>query len=133
MVIPTARVGPVTAGDLASANGPDPSDTIRRAATENAMRDTHTGSPNGKPGVAVRRAVLGGRALEILDSPPSLWLFDRDRHSFLRLPREMNLDIGVLSLHWEPYARLESDPGGRGVIVTLPGPGERRLHTFPAR
>jgi hypothetical protein len=81
--------------------------------------------------VRVARALIGGRLIEIVEARTTRWLFDRTRQRFMRLPRDTDLDIGVLALPWQPYAHLTLDRDGGGVIVTLDGEGLFRLHAIP--
>ncbi|HEX6312358.1 MAG TPA: hypothetical protein VF152_12135 [Acidimicrobiia bacterium] len=78
-------------------------------------------------GVPVARAQLGGSVIEIVESRTTRWLFDRDRRRMLRLPREVDLDVGVLALPWQPYTAVRLDDDGTGVVVTLAGGGLLRL------
>jgi hypothetical protein len=81
--------------------------------------------------IRVARARVAGRAIEVVEARAVRWLFDRDRRRFLRLPRDANLDVGVLALDWQPYADVTIDADGSGVVVTLDDEGLVRLHAIP--
>jgi hypothetical protein len=89
----------------------------------------------GRPlrAVHVARALIGGRLIEIVEARTTRWLFDRTRRRFLRVPRDTQLDVGVLALPWQRYTHVTLDGDGGGVVVTLDGEGLLRLHAIPDR
>ncbi|MGH8986498.1 MAG: hypothetical protein ACRDY6_21875 [Acidimicrobiia bacterium] len=82
--------------------------------------------------LALSYATVGGVVIELLKTATSHWLFDRRRKRFLRLPREMSVDAGVLLMPWEPYEELSLDTNGRAAVVTFDDAGLRRLRVIAA-
>lgn len=93
-------------------------------------RDTEPGPAHGRGrSVSVARADVGGNPIEIVESSTSRWLFDRARRRFLRLPRDLELDVSVLALPWQQYSHVNLDDDGGDVVVTLADGGLVRLET----
>jgi hypothetical protein len=74
--------------------------------------------PGPLEGVPVARTQLGGRSIDVVESHTTRWLFDRDRRRLLRLPRDVDLDVGVLALPWQRYTDVTA-AGERSLLVTL--------------
>lgn len=82
--------------------------------------------------VPTTRVQLGGNSIDIVESPTTRWLFDQARRRFLRVPRDLVLDVGVLAMPWKRYTQVSLDDDGTGVVVTLDGGGLLRLHALPS-
>ncbi len=68
--------------------------------------------------------------MERIESAHSLWLFDRERRRFRRLPPDADVDAPALDTDWEPYFALEIDDATGAFTVTLNEDGTRLLRAF---
>ena len=68
--------------------------------------------------------------MERIESAHSLWLFDRERRRFRRLPPDADVDAPALDADWEPYFALEIDDATGAFTVTLNEDGTRLLRAF---
>ena len=69
--------------------------------------------------------------MERIESAHSLWLFDRERRRFRRLPPDADVDAPALDADWEPYFALEIDDATGAFTVTLNEDGTRLLRRVP--
>lgn len=67
--------------------------------------------------------------MQTIESCSTCWVFDEDRHRFLRVPRGATVDVATAT-GWEPYVELR-DPDGEegGFVVVLNEDGTRLLRS----
>lgn len=55
--------------------------------------------------------------MERIDTSHSIWLFDRERMAYRRLPRGADPDAPALNAEWEPYFGLELGDDGSFTVA----------------
>ena len=67
---------------------------------------------------------------ERIESTHSIWLFDRERMRFRRLPKDADADAPALDSDWEPYFALEIDDETGAFTVALNEDRTRLLRSW---
>jgi hypothetical protein len=80
--------------------------------------------------VPIGEVEAAGRAVRVLESCHSIWIFEPERMRFRRVPRGTRLDMPSPESDWTPYYRLEVEPSSGAFAVALNESGTRVLRSW---